>query len=435
MKTLLLFSAVLLAAPFVRAEEMPMDAVVRASLDHSFARRGSEQELIAAKAREAQAIAKGRPSFDVTARATRYNGLEESTLGALTIPELETRYAAVASAVQPLYTGGRLSGQREAETYSRQAAEAKLSIVASDIELESIRRYWDWSRTFQSVVAAQASVERMQAMADDLKNQRAAGLATENDALAVEVELERAHLRQETARQQLQLVRAQIAYLTGVPLAADATPAVAPVPQTVILPPESDLLALAFSNRAERALRAFEVRAAEARFKMSKAERGPVVNLRAGYEYANPNQLFFPQSDEWNDDAFLGVEATWNLWDSGLTRGHMAESAARRMQAELQREQTDEAILLDVRAARIILQEALNRHAVALRAETSARSNLDSATALWKSGMARPSDALDAQARLADAEQAVVAALADIAAGRAGLDRACGVALDAGPNP
>lgn len=412
---------------FARAEVLSAATVLQAALDHSYSRRTAEQNVYAARAREEQAKARGWPSLDLGARASQYHGLEEAALGALVVPEIDQRYVAFASLTQPLYTGGRLRGQQEADTQARQAAASSQVAVTSASALEALNAYWWWSRTVQAVEAAQAALARMQALYDDLLHQQEAGLATENDLLATEVERERANLRLETARQQLHLARARIAFLTGAPIPPEATPEYAPVPAVTELEEEGTLIATAYSNRAERAARQAEVAAAAARVRVSQADRGPTVNVRAGYEYANPNNLFFPPDDEWNDDAYAGVEVSWNVWDSGLTRSRVAEAVSLLQQAELRREQMDEEIALQVREARIRLQEALNRQVVSARAQDSAQRNLASATTLWKNGLARQSEVLDAQARLADADQALVEARADVASGQAALDFACGV--------
>jgi outer membrane protein TolC len=192
------------------------------------------------------------------------------------------------------------------------------------------------------------------------------------------------------------------------------------------LPDEATLIATAFSQRAERVSCEADVASASARVQVSRAERRPTVNARVGYEYANPNQLFFPPDDAWNDDAYAGVEVSWRVWDSGLTRGRVAESVAQQRQAELKRDQVDEEIALQVRSARIRLQEAVDRRVVTVRAQDSARRNVEAATSLWKNGMARQSEVLEAQARLADADAEVVNAVADVAVGQATLAFSCG---------
>jgi outer membrane protein TolC len=89
-------------------------------------------------------------------------------------------------------------------------------------------------------------------------------------------------------------------------------------------------------------------------------------------------------------------------------------------------EQTDEEIALQVREARCNLQTARNRVRVAARAEESASRNLDAATHLWRSGLTRHVEVLDAHAKLTDTEYEVTAARADLEVARAALEHAVG---------
>ncbi len=415
-----------LMATCVRGEVLGVDVVLSAALEHSYARRMAAQSVSAAEAREAQASARGRPSLEVSARASQYSGLEEAALGAFIVPEIDQRYGVFATVTQPVYTGGRISGQRDAELFARQAASAEQTAATAGAALETLTSYWAWSRAFQAVEAARASVDRMQALYSDLRHQFDAGLVTDNDLLSTEVELERARLRQDAARRQLQLARVQLAFLVGHSISPEASPEVALTLAAQDLPDEATLIATAFSQRAERVSCEADVASASARVQVSRAERRPTVNARVGYEYANPNQLFFPPDDAWNDDAYAGVEVSWRVWDSGLTRGRVAESVAQQRQAELKRDQVDEEIALQVRSARIRLQEAVDRRVVTVRAQDSARRNVEAATSLWKNGMARQSEVLEAQARLADADAEVVNAVADVAVGQATLAFSCG---------
>lgn len=422
----LLSVALACAAASAGAEEIPVGQVLQDALDHSHARRAAAAAVQTAEAREDQAKASGRFRLDVGARAAQYEGLEDSQLGALTLAEIDERMSAFAQATQPLYTGGRVRHQREAERLARESADATGDAVTAGVAFEALSEYWGWSRAFQSVGTAEAFVQRMEALYGDVRHQHEAGMITESDLLATEVELERARLRRETAVQSLALARARVAFLTGRTLSPEARPEAPPEPEAREPAGEEELLALALKHRPERAAMAREVEAAEARVRTARADRAPTLNLRAGYEYAQPNLLFFPPEETWNDDLYAGVDLAWNLWDSNLNRARVAEAASRRVQAEIARDRLDEEIALQVRTARIRLQEALNRHRVAVRARHSAQRNLASAESLWKNGLARHAEVLDAQARLAEAEDAVVAAVCEVAIGHAGLEYACG---------
>ncbi|MBU1693000.1 MAG: TolC family protein, partial [Verrucomicrobia bacterium] len=139
-----------------------------------------------------------------------------------------------------------------------------------------------------------------------------------------------------------------------------------------------------------------------------------------------PNNLIFPPEDNWQYDAFAGVVLTWDLFDSGLTRGKTAEARARAAQASLWQQQVEDRIVLEVREARIGLVNSAQQVGVAERARKSAARNLQAATDLWQNGLARHADVLDAHAQLTDAEYELVAGRADVVLARAMLEHASG---------
>ena len=402
--------------------------IVQATVEHSPLLRSSDQEIEAAKARQAQAAASGLPSLDLSGRAARYDGLVDSSLGpTLTIPALEERYSASATLTQPLYTGGRILNQKRSAAFQRRAAEATRRGAEADVTLQALTAYWNWSKAFRSLETLQSAVDRMQAHADDMQNLHAAGLATDNDKLATDVLLEQTRLRLEEARRRVDLARARIAFLTGQELPVHAAPKAASITADLSAASEADSLDTAMSNRTERVARQMDTSSAMAQVKAARADFFPRLSLLAGYETANPNSLFFPPADEWNDDSFVGVAVSWNIFDSGLTRAKAHEAAARAAQARLRQGQEDEGITLEVREARANLQDALERVTVAERTEQSARQNLDAATDLWQNGLARHSDVLDAHAQLTEAQYQAVVARVDALLARAGLDHAIGL--------
>ncbi|MFH0881121.1 MAG: TolC family protein, partial [Lentisphaerota bacterium] len=328
---------------------------------------------------------------------------------------------------QPLYTGGRIASQRRGALDQKQAVAMTLQGMESDVNLQALNAYWNWSKAQSSVKAFESSVSWMEAHAQDMKHLREAGLATENDALATEVQLEQTRLRLVDSRHRVSLARAQIAYLAGKELAAEAMPAEAPVPVSPQGQDERQALAMAFSNRPERLARQLEARSADAATTAQKAGFYPQLYAQARYEQARPNNLNIPPADEWQGDAYVGVSVAWNLLDWGLTRAKVAEAATRSAQARLRADQADESITLEVRQARINLDSALTRVQVAQSAIRSAELNLNSASDLWKNGMSRHADVLDAQAKLTEAQFEHIAAKADAALALAALKHAVGV--------
>ena len=414
-------------------QDIAPDQIVSATLAHSPALQSAEKEMEAAQARKSQADARALPFLTFDASAARYTGLRESELGpSVVIPALEDRYAASVTLSQPLYTGGSVSGQKEGAEFQKRASAQNLRGTQADLTLAALTTYWNWSMSYYALNSLQSAVARMEQHATDMHNLHSAGLATDNDALATDVLLDQTRLRMQTAQRGTEIARAQIAYLTGQDLPTEAVPIQASTEPMPAVLEESEAVTIAMTNRPERAARQLELEAAKSQHKVSRADLFPHVYLTAQYEEANPNNLFFPPEDQWNDDGFAGVTVTWSILDWGLTQGKAREAQARADQARLRLTQQEELILLDVREARTSLQNARDRVPVTESAEKSARRNLDAATDLWKNGLARHSDVLDAHAQLTDAQFQSIAARADVELALATLKHAIGK-LDAAP--
>ncbi|OGV46654.1 MAG: hypothetical protein A2X46_14595 [Lentisphaerae bacterium GWF2_57_35] len=401
--------------------------VVINALAYSLDLKTLDQENQAAEARVQQAKALGLPSIDLEGHAFRYEGLEDSSFGPNSIiPAIDSRYGASIGLTQPLFTGGRISGQKEGARFSRDASALGRQSATADVMLQALSVYWNWSKAYYSVKSSEAAVAWMEAHYADMQVQQNAGLVTENDALSTEVRLEQARLSLENVRGAVRLAQAQITWLTGIEWASNNIPQEAPLPVEQALDLGTDVVTEALSNRLERAARRLELKSAEEQLQVQRAGYYPQLYLTAKYEQARPNMMNIPPQDEWQDDAFAGVAVSWNILDWGLTRSKVAEAGARAEQARIRTRQTDDAIALEARQSRINLEVALRRLSVALRAEDSAKLNLRSASDLWQNGMARHSDVLDARARLTEAEYEVVAARSDVALTRAMLEKAMG---------
>jgi outer membrane protein len=400
--------------------------VVQEAVAHSPRLRALDREVEAATARTQQANVQNLPTVAGTAQASHYAGLGDSGFGPFVIPFIEDQYRAAVTVSQPLYTGGRITRQKEIAGYQQAAARHTRRGMEADLVLQALTAYWNWSKAFHAVESLKAAVARMEAHAQDMRNLRAAGLATENEALATDVSLDQTRLRLEEAQRGIEVMLARIAFLTGQTPAADLVPARVAPPADLNVPAETELLGAAQAHREERAARVLEARAAKAQVQATQADYAPQVSALVRYEQARPNLLEIPPEDQWREDTFLGVSLSWMLFDWGQRRARVAEASARSAQARLLVEQVVEQISLEVREARINLQDARARVTVASRAQQSAERNLAAATTLWKNGLARHSDVLDAHNQLTSAQYEAIVASADLELARASLDHATG---------
>lgn len=403
------------------------ELVVSNTLAYSRQIKTADLDIQAAEARQKQAQAQALPKLSADSKASWYTGLKDSSFGpAFTIPAIEDRYGAGVSINQPAYTGGRITSQKQGATFQKQAALSNRDATEADLRYRALSAYWSWSKAYYGVETLQASVQRTEALSKETRDRLGAGMATENDALSTEVLLDQTRLQLAAARRGVQLALSTLTFLTGRDFPSNSLPRQAAVVPEPVLAAEPALIAGALKNRPELEASRLDAKAAETAVKTARSEYYPQLGLTARYEEARPNQMIIPPQDQWDGDGFAGITLNWSLFDWGLTRAKVKEASTRTAQAQLRRDQWQDQIIWETRQARINLVDAQERVVVANRAEASARKNLESATALFKNGLLRYSEMLDANAKLTVAQNEAIATRADAILARAALEHAIG---------
>ncbi|MFH1022672.1 MAG: TolC family protein [Planctomycetota bacterium] len=435
LRTALYFLAVSLSGiPALGAENPPPDPVLVTpeettadAIRHSPTLKAAGETVGAAAARTAQGNAAGYPVITVEARALHYENLEDSSLGpGVFIPAIENRYQGAVTLTQPLFTGGRISGDRRSASLLEEASRHRRTAAASDVALGALAAYWNWSKAFFAVDSLKAARTRMESHGADMARFRQNGMAIENDVLATDVRVRESRLRLDEGIRRESLTRARLAFLTGRTYPPEAAPVRPESPAGADIPPETELLLAGRSGRPEISARRAEIEAAENQTRARRGERLPQIYVTARAETARPNSLFFPPRDRWENDVYAGLAVSWNLFDGGLARAREEEARRRAAEARLRQETTKEEITLTIREARIALEDALGRASLAEDIRKSAASHVETARREWRNGVVRNTEVLDALAALAEAELATLGARADAVYARAALDHATG---------
>jgi outer membrane protein TolC len=124
----------------------------------------------------------------------------------------------------------------------------------------------------------------------------------------------------------------------------------------------------------------------------------------AAIEPSRPNQRFVPRTEEWKTSWDLGINLTWPLWDGGRAR---ADHAASLSQADALGHRLDD---FDAQVAVEIRQrlQDLSANRAALQAAGEGVAAAEEARRVigerFNAGVATPTDVLDAQDALLQAE-------------------------------
>lgn len=423
---------------------LSLEDCLETALSQSPAIARSRQDVEEAHGVSLQQRATFLPSLQATGA---YNRIDENKIervafgppGAPAVPFANNQnWNALLTVSQPIYAGGRLRSAARASRLTREAALAAHQAVVADALLEVRVAYQDVLLAAEQITVQEASIELLQRELTDTTRRFEAGAVPRFNVLRAEVELANARPRLIRARNQFRIAKNTLANLLGysvpdgveqdIPLELNGRLAAEPFDV-----PLATAIGRALDRRPElAALSAAEGQRRE-EIRQARANYLPQLSGIAGYGWQNRN--FVRDLDQelqgWN----LGAQLTWNIWDSGLTRGRVTAARARAERARIDVEDTRRKVELEVRTAHSTFQEAREVLDSQQKVNEQAEEALRLAIARSEAGTGTQLDVLSAQTALTEARNTYRQALRDFSVARARLERAMGegVTLEEAP--
>lgn len=329
----------------------------------------------------------------------------------------------VATVSQPivglLHTGFDYGAQRANAAASDAGAKVARAQVVQTVRTIYLQHFE--ARALEQIAAA--SVAELADQVTVAEARLKAGVITNADLLRVQVAQANARQQQIAAHTQAVLSKANL--LDAIGLGADAAVELAEPTSllTMAMQPLPELAAAtsrAAARRPELAQAAQAERAAERTRTARYLSLLPEVDAEGAY-LRTDGQLFAPPN-QW----FVGVRATWNIWEWGASF-FQARAAARQAEA-VALEHGDEArqVALQVQTAAAQSQAAAVVVEVAQQAIGSAKEAYRVTQALVQAGSATTTDLLDAQSAFLTARLNLARAQYELAIQRVALARAIG---------
>lgn len=185
-----------------------------------------------------------------------------------------------------------------------------------------------------------------------------------------------------------------------------------------------DFLALAEENRDDLKADALRIDQGGLNIEIARANKRPSVTAQAG---TGINSAY----DSWHPtpDASIGVSASWNIFDSGITNAQIQAAEVELEQLRLQMENDINSVHEDVITAYKNLRIAIMRLRTTQKAVDLAEEERYIATEKYNAGEGILLDILDAETALATARKNLVSATYDVARYRLDLAHAMGDTL------
>jgi len=330
---------------------------------------------------------------------------------------------------QPIYQGGRLKAALRTAKLTREEALMFYYAAVADSLLEVRTGYYDVLLAEQQILVHEAEVKLLSEELQNTTRRFEAGAVPRFDVLRGEVAVANAKPRLIRARNSHRIAKNRLATLLGYNIPAmvwedipmTLTDRLHAAPYKVELPVA---IAQALGRRPELSALQKSVDLRKERVRAAKGENRPWFSIFAGYDARN-SQF----SERFNDAVsgpIAGVEMTWEIWDSGATKGRVRQAEAFVTKAEVALDDTMRRVEQEVRTAYsrfIEAQETLESQA---KVQERAQESLRLAISRYDAGTGTQLDVLDAQTALTEASATQVEALRNYLVARAELERAIG---------
>jgi outer membrane protein len=425
-------AVVLLAAPDAGAQKSPearrvtIAEAIAIALDHSPDVGNGQARVDEAESNRAAARGGFGPKLHVDANLQQYSSPFQIGLGGgstFTVREAFTWTAAV-SLIQPITPLFAIYDQYKVQALGVDIAAIERAATRRAVELAVVEGYYRLLEARRLSEVADASVTQLEAQERQARSLFGNGVIGKNDLLRSSLALAGARQRAIQTQGQIELARGQLALAMGV---SDEEP-FEPIPFDGDPPPISEPSIPAAERHAVASrleLRELDerIRQTEKTVGYAKAALIPQVNAVGNYTHTEGSP--FAQLNA----AYVGLLASWDVWDWGSNVSHIGEAQARLRQARLARTKADDEVKQEARRAFVNATTAREALAVARVAVAQAEENYRIVTKKFENAAATSFDQVDAEALLTQARGQIETGLYDLLIAEVALDGATGAPL------
>lgn len=411
-------------------QPLSLDSCLKAAIARNATIENARLDVLAAEQVKRQAFTKYFPSVSATAlgyhalnplfeygigdignaqvRQDLYNLWAEYG-GAIGIPSsislAEKGTAIAATAMQPLYAGGRIVNGNRLAQLGVEAAQLQQELSQEKVLLSVEESYWLVVSLYEKRNTVLQALDFLDTLGRDVLTAEEAGLVTRNDRL--KVALKRDEMRSNLLKVEngIQLATMALCQLAGI----EYSPTLQLTDTVATEPSDIDVrIAEAVARRKESRLLALNVQAEQLKKKMIVGEALPQLAIGVGASYGN---LIVDRYSA-NGLAFATLQVPLTDW--WATTHKAKEQEIRIRQAENSSRDLTEKMALETEQAIHNVQEAQAQVALAGSTLYDAKENLESVQTNYEAGLVPVSDLLEARTLYSQAQDQFTEARIDL---------------------
>ena len=322
----------------------------------------------------------------------------------------------------PLYTGGKLEGQIEANRYNLNRADLALENERQQTRYRAAEAYANLLHRENMVRIAREAVAMADVQLKLIGDQYSEGAVAKADVLLMEVRRSNSLQNLVNAQGLAKVARRNLASVVGLPRDAEveATDVFSyePYPKGLEACEEA-----ALKNRPDGLAAEYAVKVAEAQQEVAKAGYRPTITGVAGQNIASNAPFRSERSNSWE----AGINLSWSLFDNGITRANVGSAAATADQYRAEERRVKKAICLETDSAYIEMKAAEQNIQGTAAAVKKAEESYMIAQVRYEEGVDILLTVADAQERLTQARSNYYTALYQYNLHRAALEKAMGM--------
>lgn len=322
-----------------------------------------------------------------------------------------------------LYDWGRRENKLQGDKELKKAGWEAVRSLREGLAFETGSAYLSLLGARRELQIALRNVEIAESHHRHLVNIYNQEMTTYDEVLKAEVDLDRARILASRLRNQVELARARLLEIMGLPLETEVSfrDSTEGIPE---VPPEELKLELALSRRPDLAVYDARLAALESFTASYSGERKPEVRLFAGGNYGKPGVDMF--RNEWITYGQAGVKVDWNFWDWGRKDFHVAKARAEWDETVADRRDLEQSIALELENASLDEKEAADRVKLAGTALNAAKEHFRIVSARFDQAQVTNKDCLDARESAMISEFEYSGAVIDLVRARWRIAYVCG---------
>lgn len=349
------------------------------------------------------------PVFVFSSLLTQHRfGAENFAIGPLNRPDAVNNFQSQLTVDQVVYDAGQTrhavrSAQLAENMTGEEDRRARMDVIAG-----VIRAYYGVLLSAENLKAAQESVRSAEADLKRAEAVRSAGMSTDVDVLSIRVHLAAVTEQQIRRAADLDVARAALNEVLGLPLddAHDLTTALAP-----LVLPAMDLPGYeqkAVENRPETRESRLAASLARVQSDSAKSAYLPQVGVRAAFE-ADRRRFWNGTGANW----LAAVSLKWNLFNGFADKAKIAEAGHNVDRAKAEQQRAESLARLGVRRSWADLQASQQRIEVARAAMAEAAESLRITQNRYSAGLANVTDLLRNETAVLDSRTRYLGAVHD----------------------